>query len=78
MVPYFIMQLLVILTDSFFCRRSVQLNQCGFHGVNNRPYRDLGQVELNDGQLILDGLGQSSPNPPSQEQVLSLHVFEVI
>ncbi len=49
-------------------RRFVQLNQCGFHGVSSRPYKDLGQVELNDGRLILDGLGQSS----SQEQVLFL------
>ncbi|XP_064383088.1 uncharacterized protein LOC135331774 isoform X2 [Halichondria panicea] len=46
-------------------RRFVQLNQCGFHGVSSRPYKDLGQVELNDGRLILDGLGQSS----SQEQM---------
>ena len=55
-------------------RRFVQLNQCGFHGVSSRPYKDLGQVELNDGRLILDGLGQST----TQEQVLFLEYVHIM
>lgn len=46
-------------------RRSIQLNQCGFHGSVHRPYKELGPVEMDDGRLILEGLGQSE----SQEQV---------
>lgn len=40
-------------------RHKVQLTQCGFHTPNYKPYKDMGQVELDDGKLILDGLGQS-------------------
>ena len=36
----------------------MQQSVCGFHGAPYRPYRDVGEVELDDPTLILGGLGQ--------------------
>ena len=36
----------------------MQQTECGFHGHAYHPYRDVGQVELDDPSLILGGLGQ--------------------
>ena len=58
-----LMHMLCALQYNF--RRSIQLNHCGFHAAVHRPYKELGPVEMNNGRLILEGLGQSD----SQEQV---------
>lgn len=51
------------------CRRSAQLTQCGFHGPPSCPYRDVGEVELDDRRLIQEGLGQTSLGKEGQQQV---------
>ena len=51
------------------CRRSAQLTQCGFHGPPSCPYKDVGEVELDDRRLIQEGLGQTSPGKEGKQQV---------
>ena len=36
-----------------------QLKECGFQSSITEPYKELGEVILNDNQLILEGLGQT-------------------
>lgn len=40
------------------CRRSFQLTQCGFHGPPICPYKDVGEVVLDDRRLIQESIGQ--------------------
>ncbi len=51
------------------CRRSTQLSQCGFHGPPSCPYRDVGEVELDDRRLVQEGLGQTGPGKEGQQKV---------
>lgn len=41
-----------------FCRRQSQLSDGGFHGPLGQKYQEVGDVELDDKTLILQGLGQ--------------------
>lgn len=39
-------------------RRREQLSRQGFHSASTRPYRELGEVELNERRLLLKAVGQ--------------------
>jgi hypothetical protein len=40
------------------CRRQSQIGVCGFHTSPGHKYQEVGDVELDDKTLILQGLGQ--------------------
>ncbi len=41
-----------------FERRTFQTTQCGYRSVNYKPYKSVGEVLLDDKELILKALGQ--------------------
>ena len=48
------------------CRHHYQLTECGFHASNSKAYKELGNVELDDGKLILETLGQAKDEQVKQ------------
>eukprot|EP00112_Aurelia_sp_Birch-Aquarium-sp1_P024487 Seg778.1 transcript_id=Seg778.1/GoldUCD/mRNA.D3Y31 product="Deleted in malignant brain tumors 1 protein" protein_id=Seg778.1/GoldUCD/D3Y31 len=57
-------------------RRDHQINQCGYRSVNFKPYKEVGEVVLDDRELILRALGQFdgdniSEDNSEDEEVLS-------
>ena len=43
-------------------RRDYQTSSCGYRSVNHKPYREVGEVILDERELILRALGQYSGN----------------
>ena len=39
-------------------RRDHQISQCGYRSVNYKPYKEVGEVVLDDKELVLRALGQ--------------------
>ena len=41
-------------------RRRHQISSCGYRSVNFKPYKEIGEVILNEKELILKSLGQGN------------------
>ena len=53
----------------YLYRRSTQLTQCGFHGPPSCPYKDVGEVVLDDRRLVQEGIGQTGSDKEDHNQV---------
>jgi len=52
-------KLVTARSDYYYVIRNMdQLKECGFQSSACEPYKELGEVILNDNRLILEGLGQ--------------------
>ena len=56
-------------------RRCEQYAGCGYRSATTRPYRELGNVILDDRQLILSGLGQHGWRQDTEVGISSTHLF---
>ena len=47
-----------IVAKQNYERRDHQIHYCGYRSVNHKPYKEVGEVILDDQELILRALGQ--------------------
>ena len=57
------------------CRHHEQLTEGGFHTPNCKPYKELGEVQLDDSKLILEALGQMHNKDVSIKSILSQSLY---
>lgn len=56
-------------------RRDQQINHCGYRSVNYKPYKEVGEVILDERELILRALGQYTDDDQVGTAIAYLEYF---